>query len=81
MAGVNLLPLCQSVKAATREGLAGHNAHFYAPFFGYWYPDGKLLSFPGSVISQTPGLTLGAEYRSLPYHKAAGVCISPKPVV
>lgn len=74
---INLLPLCESPRVATRDGWAGQNAHLFLPFYGYWYADGKVLTFPRSQVAQNPALTISGEYKTLPFHKAAGVCISP----
>jgi len=78
---LSLLPLCELPKLATRDGWAGRNAHFYLPFYqyGYWYADGKQLSFANSQIPQNPALTVAGEYKTLPFHKAAGFCVSPNP--
>jgi len=76
---VNLLPLCQSVRPAMRDGYGGANAHIYVPFFGYWYADGAQLSFPNGTVAQATNPTIAGTYKDLPFHKAAGVCISPNP--
>lgn len=73
---LTLLPLCELPKLATRDGYAGQNAGFYLPFYGYWYADGKQLAFPNAEQVQNPSLTLSAPYKTLPFNKAAGVCIN-----
>lgn len=74
---LSLLPLCELPKVAMRDGWAGQNAHLLVPFYGYWYADGKILSFPDSEVAQNTALTVSGEYKNLPFHKAAGVCVSP----
>jgi hypothetical protein len=73
---LNLLPLCELPKLATRDGYAGANAGFMLPFYGYWYADGKRLSFPNALVPQNQSLTTSAPYKQLEFVKAAGVCIN-----
>lgn len=74
---LTLLPLCELPKLATRDGYGGQNAGFLLPFYGYWFADGKQLAFPNSQVAQSMDLTNSAPYKTLPFHKAAGVCINP----
>jgi hypothetical protein len=76
---LNLLPLCQSVRPASRDGYGGANAHIYAPFYGYFYFDGGQLAFPNGTVAQAVNHTIAGTYKDLPFHKAAGVCINPNP--
>lgn len=73
---VQLLPLCEVPKLATRDGYAGANASLYLPFYGYWFADGKQLAFPQSVVAQNPSPVISGEYKELPFTKAAGVCVT-----
>lgn len=78
---INLLPLCELPKLAMRDGYAGRNAHILYPFYGYWYADGKILTFPDSQVAQNTALTVTGEYKTLPFHKAAGFCVAPAPAI
>lgn len=74
---LNLLPLCENVKIADRDGDGGKFAHMYLPFTGYWYANGQQLTFPNSQIPQNMAKTITGEYKNLPFHKDAGICIIP----
>lgn len=78
---LNLLPLALVPKQAGRDGQAGENAHILLPGIpgegGYFYFDGKRLAFPNSTVVQNPAHTISGVAKNLPFHKAAGVCITP----
>lgn len=73
---VELLPLCSTGKAATRDGGVGPNTRVMLPFyeFGYWYPDGKQYAFAGSIAQDLSTYTHATKQADT-YIKSYGVCL------
>lgn len=73
---MELVSLCNVPRIQTPDGLAGVNANFLYPFYGYWYPDGRQIQFAQNLLPQQVGRTSTGTHKLLPFKKAAGVCIT-----
>lgn len=49
---IQLLPTSWVGPITTREGNVGGNALILLPFYGFWSPSGKILTFPRSRTPQ-----------------------------
>lgn len=76
---VALVPLCQTGKAADRDGGVGNSARLLAPnyIYGYWFADGKQYTFPSGRIGQDQSITTSGSRQANTFIKAYGVCLQP----
>ena len=56
---IQLLPLSWVGPITTREGHVGGNALTLLPFYGFWSPSGKVLTFPRSQVPQNNSQRFG----------------------
>lgn len=49
---IQLLPTSWVGPVTTREGNVGGDAKLLLPFYGFWSPSGKVLTFPRSAVPQ-----------------------------